>query len=253
MAAAVTACDRFAGRTCLVTGGGRGIGRAIAEALAAEGASVGVLARTRSQCEAVAAAIGDRAVPLEADVTDPRACTRAIAELERRFGPPTVVVNAAGISPVRERAELHDPDTFQEILRVNAGGPQTVLAAAAPSLLSNGGAVVNVASVLGRIPAPRLSGYGASKAALIHLSRTLAREWADRGVRVNVLCPGYVETDLTRRMLAVGHIREEVLSQTPLARLATLEEIVSPVLFLLSPEASYITGATLLVDGGMGA
>lgn len=253
MAAGVTSAERFSGRTCLITGGGRGIGRAVAEALAAEGASVGVLARTRHECETVADGIGDRAVTLEADVTDLRACEHSVKELEERFGPITAVVNAAGISPVRQRAELHDTETFQQILRVNSGGAHIVLRAAAPSLLKHGGAVVNVASVLGTIATPRLAGYGASKAALIHLTRTLAWEWADRDVRVNAVCPGYVETELSKPLLAVEHLRSEILSQTPLGRLATLAEIVAPVLFLLSDEASYITGASLIVAGGMGA
>jgi NAD(P)-dependent dehydrogenase (short-subunit alcohol dehydrogenase family) len=112
---------------------------------------------------------------------------------------------------------------------------------------------VNIASALGVLSSPRLAGYGASKAGVIQLTRTIAREWADRGVRVNVVCPSYVETDLTEAMLAVEHLRKEVLEATPLGRLATIEEIVTPVLFLASEEASYITGAVILVDGGMTA
>lgn len=173
--------------------------------------------------------------------------------LAERFGDVTAVVHAAGTSPVRQRVELHDPAAFAHILDVNVIGAHRVLQAAAPSLLANGGAVVNVASVLALIASVRLAGYGASKAALVHLTRTAAREWADRGVRVNAVCPGYAETELTKAMLGVDHIRTEILSQTPLGRLAALEEIVAPVLFLLSDEASYITGAALVIDGGMSA
>ena len=110
-----------------------------------------------------------------------------------------------------------------------------------------------VASVTGTMASPRLAGYGASKAALIQLTRTLAREWADRGVRVNAICPGYAETEMTQAMLAVERHRADVIAQTPLGRLATLEEIVSPALFLASDEASYVTGAALVVDGGIAA
>ena len=110
-----------------------------------------------------------------------------------------------------------------------------------------------VASTLGTTASPRLAGYGASKAALIQLTKTLAREWADRGVRVNALCPGYVETEMTAAMLAVDRLREEVVGATPLGRVATVEEVAGPALFLASDEASYVTGATLLVDGGMAA
>ena len=98
---------------------------------------------------------------------------------------------------------------------------------------------------------PLLSAYGASKAALIQLTRTLAREWAQRGVRVNALCPGYVETDLTAKMLGSQPIRESILEQTPMRRLAEMHEVVEPALFLASDHASYITGAALLVDGGL--
>jgi NAD(P)-dependent dehydrogenase (short-subunit alcohol dehydrogenase family) len=125
--------------------------------------------------------------------------------------------------------------------------------ASAAQLLDGGGSVVMVASVTGLVGSPRLAGYGASKAGLVQLTRTLAREWADRGVRVNALCPGYAETELTAAMLAVEHLRDQVLAQTPLGRLATLDEIVAPALFLLSDEASYVTGAALLVDGGIAA
>jgi len=244
---------RFVGRTCLVTGGGRGIGRAIAVALAAEGASVGVTARTTAQCEAVADEIGPDALSIPADVSDVDACKQAVSSVEERFGPLSVLVNAAGISPVRSRAEKHDVDAFRAIFDVNLTGAFLVTRAAAPSLFSTGGTVVNIASVAGVAASPRIAGYGASKAALIQLTRTLAREWADRGVRVNAVCPGYLETELTAEFLAVPHLREEVLAATPLGRLATLEEVVAPTLFLASDEASFVTGAALLVDGGMAA
>lgn len=244
---------RFEGRVCLVTGGGRGIGRAIALGLAAEGGSVAVAARTRAQCEAVAAEIGERGLALELDVTDLEACERAVAEVAAHLGPPSVLVNAAGISPVRQRAELHDVEAWRQVLDVNLTGAYLVTRAAAPALLEHGGSVLMVASVTGGIASPRLAAYGASKAAVIQLTRTLAREWADRGVRVNALCPGYVETEMSRAMLAVERLRAEVLSQTPLGRLATMEEVVAPALFLASDEASYVTGAALLVDGGIAA
>ena len=244
---------RFEGRVCLVTGGGRGIGRAIALGLAAEGGLVGVVARTRAQVDEVAAEIGEGAVAIAADVADEAACERAVRELEGRFGRLSVLVNAAGTSPVRQRAELHDVDAWRAMLDVNLTGAYLAARAAAPSLLAGGGAVVNVASVTGLVGSPRIAGYGASKAGLVQLTRTLAREWADRGVRVNAICPGYVETEMTAALLAVEHLRQGVLAQTPLGRLATLEEVVAPALFLASDEASYITGAALLVDGGMAA
>ena len=215
---------------------------------------MGVVARTRAECEAVAAEIGERAVAVDADVTDAAACERAVAGVAERFGAPSVVVAAAGISPVRRRAEAHDVDAFRRVVEVNLTGSYLVARAAAPRMLEAGaGSIVMVASVAGAAASPRIAAYGASKAGVIQLTRTLAREWADRGVRVNAVAPGYVETALTEAMLAVPHLRDEVLAATPLGRLATHEEVVAPVLFLASDEASYITGATLLVDGGMAA
>ena len=169
------------------------------------------------------------------------------------FGRPSVLINAAGISPIRGRAERQDVDTFAQIVSVNLVGAFTMTHAAAPTLVQRGGAVVNVASVLGVAGSPLLSAYGASKAGLIHLTRTLAREWASQGVRVNVLCPGYVETDLTVKMLTNECIRESILDETPMRRLAEMHEVVAPALFLASSDASYITGAALLVDGGFAA
>jgi gluconate 5-dehydrogenase len=244
---------RFENRVCLVTGGGRGIGRGIALGLAAEGAAVGVASRTRWQCEEVAGLVGERGIALETDVTDEASCEQAVAELTRRFGPPSVVVNAAGISPVRQRAEAHDVEAFRLILDVNLTGALVMTRAAAPALLEGGGSVVMVASVLGTIASPRLAGYGASKGGLVQLTRTLAREWAARGVRVNALCPGYVETEMTAPLLGVERLRDEVERDTPMGRIATMEEVVGPALFLASDDASYITGAALLVDGGMAA
>jgi NAD(P)-dependent dehydrogenase (short-subunit alcohol dehydrogenase family) len=244
---------RFDGRVCLVSGGGRGIGRAIALALGEEGGLVAVGSRTRWQCEEVAAELGERGLPLELDVTDPASCERAVEDAGARLGRVSVLVNAAGVSPVRQRAELHGLDAWRQILDVNLTGAYQLTRAAAPLLLDGGGAVVFVASVLGTVGSPRLAGYGASKAGLVQLTRTLAREWADRGVRVNALCPGYVETELTAPLLAVERLRDEVVGATPLGRLATPEEIAAPALFLASDEASYVTGAALLADGGMAA
>ena len=244
---------RFEGRVCLVTGAGRGIGRAVALALAAEGAAVAVAARTPEQVGAVAAEIGERALPLALDVTDAEACERALAEVAERLGRPSVVVAAAGISPVLQRAERHDPETWRAIVDVNLTGAFLVTRAAAPYLLDGGGSVVMVSSAEGIGGSPRLAAYGASKAGLSQLARTLAREWADRGVRVNSVSPGYVETAMTAAMLEVERLRADVLARTPLRRIATVDEIAPAVLFLASDEASYVTGADLRVDGGLAA
>lgn len=176
-----------------------------------------------------------------------------IEQASARFGTPSLVVNAAGISPVRGPLERHDAASFEQILAVNLLGAVGMCRAAAGALAESTGSVVNIASVLGLTGSPLLSAYGASKAALIHFTRTLAREWGGLGVRVNALCPGYVETELTARMLAKQPILDAIVEQTPMGRLPTMDEIVEPALFLGSDQASFITGAALVVDGGFAA
>jgi NAD(P)-dependent dehydrogenase (short-subunit alcohol dehydrogenase family) len=214
---------------------------------------LGVVARSREQREAVAAEIGERGIALPGDVRDAESCRRVIAEVTARFGRPSVLVNAAGISPVRGRADRQDVGTFARIVSVNLVGAFAMTHAAAESLAEGGGAVVNVASALGVAGSPLLSAYGASKAGLIS---SRARSLAS-GLSVVCAstrpCPGYVETDLTARMLTSQAILNSILEQTPMRRLAEMREVVAPALFLASDDASYITGAALLVDGGFAA
>jgi NAD(P)-dependent dehydrogenase (short-subunit alcohol dehydrogenase family) len=245
--------SRFSDRIVLVTGGGRGIGRAIALAMAAEGAYVAIVARSVEQCEAVASEIGERAIAVPGDVSDSESCSSVVATVTARLGQPSVLINAAGISPVWGPAERQDVGAFADVIAVNLVGAFTMSRAASESLCATRGAVVNVSSALGVAASPMLSAYGASKAALIQLTRTLAREWAAHGVRVNALCPGYIETELTTRLLAKRSALESILEQTPMRRLAEMHEVVAPALFLASDEAAYITGAALLVDGGFAA
>lgn len=248
-----TSAGRFAGRVALVTGGGRGIGRETALALAAEGAAVAVLARTAEQCRQAAEEAGPGALAVACDVRDAGQCAAALGTVRDSLGRVDLVVHAAGISPVRKRAEQHQPVEFADIIEANVAGAFNVVHAAAPQLLEGGGSVVLVASVLGLVASDRLVAYGASKAALVHMARTLGSEWAARGVRVNAVCAGYVPTAMTERMLAVDHIREGVLADIPMGRLATIPEVVAPILFLASDDASYITGTHLLADGGQAA
>lgn len=243
--------SRFTGRVCLVSGGSRGIGRAIAEGLTAEGGRVAIGARSTDQCGQAAAEIGGLALTL--DVSDPASCARAVATVERELGRISVLINAAGVSPVRQRAEIHDLAAWREVLDVNLLGSFQLTQAAGRSLLDGGGTVVMVASMLATMASPRLSAYGASKGGLVQLTRTLAREWADRGVRVNALGPGYIPTELNAGMLAHDRLHREIIESTPMGRLGELREVVAPALFLASDDASYITGQALYVDGGTSA
>jgi 2-hydroxycyclohexanecarboxyl-CoA dehydrogenase len=244
---------RFDGRVALVTGGGRGIGRATALALAAEGAKVAVTARTAAECEQTAQDAGPAARSFTVDVSDTDSCRAMLDAVRDELGRVELLIHAAGVSPFRGRAEDHAPEVFGEIVDVNLTGAFNVLHAAAPQLLDGGGSVVLVSSTLALTASSRLVAYGASKAGLTHLARTLGREWADRGVRVNAVCAGYVPTALTERMLAVERLHNEVLADIPMGRLAEMGEIVAPILFLASDDASYVTGAALVADGGMAA
>lgn len=236
------------GQVALVTGGGTGIGAAIARRFAAEGAAVAVMGRRPELLEAVAADIGGLAVP--GDVTKPDDVRRVVATAVGRLGGLDIVVNNAG-------AESSEWDAT---LAVNVTGPYLVAREAVPRLVERGGgAVVNIASVAGLVAGPDGTAYATSKAAVIMLTRSLAVELGPKGIRVNALCPGWVRTPMSEREMdelaaARGVTREEAFSlvsaELPLRRVAEPEEIAAACLFLASQEASFVTGAVLVADGG---
>ncbi|SFS80099.1 SDR family NAD(P)-dependent oxidoreductase [Halostagnicola kamekurae] len=243
------------GRVAVVTGGGRGIGRAIALELAAAGAAVVPTARTSEEVEAVAAEIEDDGGTAEAgvaDVTDGDAVAAVIERAEAEFGGIDIVVNNAGFNPddALGRPEEVSTESLENVLAVNLEGAFEVTTAAAQSLLeSNGGAVINVASVGGLVGLPRQHPYVASKHGLVGLTKSIALDWAPE-VRVNAVAPGYVSTELTEDLEANERLRQSILDRTPLERFAAPEEIAGPVVFLASDAASYVTGECLAADGG---
>lgn len=243
------------GTGAIVTGGGRGIGRAIATELAAAGAHVVPAARSEAEIDAVAESIrenGGSATAVPVDVTDPTAIDDLVATARERCGSVDVVVNNAGINPDGALGTPDDLDieSASDVVDVNLEGALRVASAAAEVLAANGGGVlVNVASVGGLVGLPRQHPYVASKHGLVGITKSLALDWAPT-VRVNAVAPGYVLTEMTEDIESTDHVRESILAQTPLDRFADPEEIADPVVFLASEMASYVTGACLAVDGG---
>lgn len=242
------------GRVALVTGAASGIGRAIAIAVARAGADVAVLDRAGSDGEGTVTQVqqlGRAACFIAADVTDPAALSDAVARTEADLGPLTLAVNAAGIANAAPAEEMH-LEQWQQLYDVDITGVFLSAQAQARAMIAHGGgAIVNVASMSGTLVNRGLlqAHYNSAKAAVIHLSRSLAVEWADHGIRVNALSPGYTATPMNTRPEMVDRMREFAES-VPMGRVADPDEIAGPAVFLLSPAASYVTGVDLLVDGG---
>jgi 3-oxoacyl-[acyl-carrier protein] reductase len=235
----------------LVTGGSRGIGAAIARALAADGWPVGINYRSDGEGAARVAgeveSAGGSAMPVRADVSDSGAAGPLFSALEERFGPVLVLVNNAGVRADGLSPQLSDED-WNSVIDTNLSAAfWTTRRALGPMLRARFGRIVNVASVVGPRANAGQSNYAASKAGLIGFTKTVAAEVARRGVTVNAVAPGFVETELTAGVPA------EVLSAVPARRPGTPDEVAACVRFLAGEQASYVTGTTLTVDGGMSA
>lgn len=242
------------GKVALVTGGSRGIGKAIALAFARAGADVALAARGAEDLERAAEevrAAGARALAVPTDVTDPRQVEALVRRTVRELGTLDVLVNNAGAAPFFATVETVREEGFEKYFRINFTSAFYCTRAAGPILLEKGsGSVVNIASVAGLIASPGLTYYATAKAALISLTRTVAKEWAASGVRVNAIAPGWVETDLNVGARQDPGFYEGVRAQIPLGRWGRPEEIASVALFLASDAASFITGSVVVADGG---
>jgi len=245
------------GRKALVTGASRGIGRGIAEAYAAAGADVALLARDEATLREVAGVVesyGRKAFVLPCDVLDPESVRTQVAAAVEGLGGLDVLVNNAGGNSFSTAFSTMRFSGWEKTLRLNLDSVVHATQAASEALQASGSAsVINMASVAGVTAVPLMSHYGAAKAALISLTKTLAVEWAWTGARVNAIVPGWIETDLTEFLrddngAAVG---VELIKRVPMQRWGTVTEIAEPAVFLASSASSFMTGQVLVVDGGL--
>jgi 3-oxoacyl-[acyl-carrier protein] reductase len=243
----------LSGKTALVTGGSRGIGRAIVLRLATQGADVAFSYRGNEAAAAATAreieALGCRAVPIQGDVSDPAAAEGVVKGALEALGRLDILVNNAGIT--RDDLIMRmSVEAWREVLETNLFGAfWTIKAATRPMLKAKGGRIINITSVSGQAGQTGQANYSAAKAGLIGLTKSAARELASRNITVNAVAPGFVLTELTQDL--PDALKEEITARTPLGRFGTPEEIADAVAFLASDEARYITGQVLAVDGGL--
>ncbi|CAN5203193.1 3-oxoacyl-[acyl-carrier-protein] reductase [soil metagenome] len=242
------------GKTAIVTGGGQGIGKAIALTLAHAGASVIVNSARESSCGAVAdeinAAAGGRAFAVAGDVSTAEVAEKLVATAQEKFGGLHIVVNNAGITRDNLLMRMKEED-WDEVLRVNLKSAFLLSKAAVRPLMKNRwGRIINITSIVGIMGNPGQANYCAAKAGMIGMTKSLAKELSSRNICVNAIAPGFIQTAMTDGL--DEELKKKLHEQIPLGRLGITEDIAGPVLFLCSDMASYITGVTIEVSGGLG-
>lgn len=242
------------GKVAVVTGGGRGIGYAIAEALALHGASVVLCGRSKETLDRAVDAIRGKsgiAHALPMDVSSDDDVTRGRDWLSRELGGADILVNNAGIDPHYAAIDKTSMESWNEIIAVNLTGVFRCCKLLGGLIREKGsGSVINVSSIAGHIGLKRQVPYCASKGGVEQLTKSLAHDWAEHGVRVNAIAYGFVGTDLTAGMLNHEHIAPRLLARIPMGRFGRLDEVAGAAVFLASDASSYVTGHSLLVDGG---
>jgi 3-oxoacyl-[acyl-carrier protein] reductase len=239
----------LSGRSALVTGSTRGIGRAIAECLVGCGAKVAVVGRDVARASEVAGELGERAAGFACEIADPASVTKLVSDVEAAFGAVDILVNNAGLTRDNIILRLSEED-WDAVLSANLKGAFVAMKAATRGMMKRRwGRIINVASVVGIIGNRGQSNYAASKAGLIALTKSVAKELASRNVLANVVAPGFIDTDMTRAL--TDEQRKALGSQIPLERFGAAQDVAGVVAFLASEHASYMTGQVLVVDGGM--
>jgi 3-oxoacyl-[acyl-carrier protein] reductase len=237
------------GRRALVTGASGGIGGAIARGLHGQGATVALSGTRRDALETVAAELGDRTLVLPANLSDPAAVEALIAEAEAAMGGLDILVNNAGITRDALAVRMKDED-WQAVIDLNLVATFRLCRAALKGMMKQrSGRIINIGSISGVIGNPGQANYAAAKAGIVGMSKAMAQEVATRGITINCVAPGFIATAMTDAVS--DKTRERFLSGIPLGRLGTVEEVAACVAFLAADEASYVTGQTLHVNGGM--
>jgi 3-oxoacyl-[acyl-carrier protein] reductase len=245
-------CGKLKGRVALVTGGARGIGRAICERLAAEGASLAIVDIMQEVANETAAEFmekGVKAVAFAADVSKPEDADATVKAVVEELGSIDILVNNAGITRDTLMMRMSEAD-WDLVINVNLKGTFNFTKAAIRPMMKNRyGKIVNVASVVGRMGNPGQANYAASKAGVIGLTKTAAKEFASRNINVNAVAPGYIQTDMTKELS--DQAKDAFMTVTPMKRAGSPEDVAAVVYFRASPDSDYVTGQVINIDGGL--
>jgi len=242
---------KLEGKTAIITGASKGIGKAIAQALADAGAKVVVSSRKQEAVEVVAAEIGEQALAVAANAGSTEDLQHLVDQTLDQFGGIDIVVNNAAANPVFGPVEDTEAWAYDKIMEVNVKGPFELCKLALPIMKERGGgAILNISSVGGLSPEHQLGRYSVGKAALRSLTKVMAREWGQHGVRANAICPGLIKTKFSQALWSNEKILKYTLAQLPLPRIGTVEEVAGLALFLASPASAYCTGGVYTADGG---